>query len=271
MEFFMAGLISNNFLRQYTLIPRCVQFILLITALISSSGFIVIRDDVEDEAYLRSGEKYSDIICHFPMGEGTLIDSCWVLTAGHVGKDLQKDLSNGLLATAIIDGKEYEIEKVIVHPEFEPIVNDVSLVKLKSNTHGRRFVRINSEKDENGREIILVGRGDVGTGITGPQQWDKKTRAGTNRIDGADEKWLWFRFDEPGSKNVTSLECISGPGDSGGPALVEKDGILYLLGISSNQRNNGLERGTYGVMEYYTRVSSYQEWLIETMHQNSTR
>jgi len=62
------------------------------------------------------------------------------------------------------------------------------------------------------------------------------------------------------------LEGISGPGDSGGPTLID----LCVAGVSSAQRvvidvdDEGRETGgpgRYGVIEVYTRVSSYLPWI----------
>jgi secreted trypsin-like serine protease len=74
------------------------------------------------------------------------------------------------------------------------------------------------------------------------------------------ERLLVFRFDAP--PGGTDLEGISGPGDSGGPALIERDGRWQVIGVSSGQDANATSReGVYGVTEYYTRVSSYLSWL----------
>src|SRR5262249_54492546 len=84
-------------------------------------------------------------------------------------------------------------------------------------------------------------------------------RGATNKIDAADKEWLYFTFDSP--ETATDLEGISGPGDSGGPALIQVNGKLYIAGVSvwGNPGKNG--RGTYGAREGYTRVSSYYDWI----------
>lgn len=248
-------------MKKQTLAFTTVLFILFTTL----QSFIITRDDVSDSKFIALGEKYSDIICHFPMGEGTLIDSCWVITAGHVAKDLQRDLKNGMQTKVKINGKEYDIENIFVNPDFQPVINDIALIKLRSKVISKRYVSLYNETNEIDKLITVIGMGDVGTGKTGPQKWDKITRAATNKIDGTDQNWIWFRFDEPGAANVTDMEGISGPGDSGGPALIEKDSKLYIVGISSNQKTGDHKKGTYGVTEYYTRVSTYYNWLLATM------
>jgi hypothetical protein len=43
---------------------------------------VIVRHDVADNEFIALANHYPQI-CHLPMGEGTLIDSSWVLTAGH--------------------------------------------------------------------------------------------------------------------------------------------------------------------------------------------
>jgi len=75
------------------------------------------------------------------------------------------------------------------------------------------------------------------------------------------------RIDEPGHAEVTDLEGISGPGDNGGPAYVERDGVLYVIGVSSAQdaRPAGGKQGHYNVLELYVRVSHYAKWIEDTI------
>ncbi len=73
---------------------------------------------------------------------------------------------------------------------------------------------------------------------------------------------LVFRFDAPGDENVTPLEGISGPGDSGGPAFLETADGLRLAGLSV--ASSGRPKGRYGVWEFYTRVSPQVQWVWDT-------
>ncbi len=145
--------------------------------------------------------------------------------------------------------------------------HDIALVRLREEVVGIVPVPLYRGRDEAGREIIVVGAGMRGTGRTGPVEDDGQIRGATNRIDEAAEAWLCFVFDAPDAENATDLEGISGPGDSGGPALLVMDGTAYLAGISSGQDDaaTGGQPGRYGVSEYYTRVSSYVLWIEQTM------
>ena len=230
-------------------------------------SFIIIRHDVDEARYVELGKKYHSI-CHFPMGEGVLIDSDWVLTAGHVGSDLKKDLQDGYKPKVTVEAKDYEIEKVIVHPDFQPITDDIAMVRLKTPVRNVAPAILYTQSSEVGKIITIVGLGDTGDGILGPTHWDKIIRGATNKVDGADQQWLWFDFDSPASPDKTELEGISGPEDSGGPAYIEEDDEQYVVGISSHQDDAGHQKGTYGVIEYYTRVSKYADWIHEVENKN---
>ncbi|HJY64044.1 MAG TPA: trypsin-like serine protease [Ignavibacteria bacterium] len=241
---------------------------LIAAALVFQS--LIVRDDVPDEKFIELAKQYPQI-CHFPMGEGTLIDSSWIITAGHIGTDLLRDIKNGYKPKVICNENEYAIDKIIVHPGFksieEGLQNDIALVQVKGKIDNVIPANLYDKQDEAGKEITIVGMGDMGTGISGPLKWDKITRAATNRIDGLENGWLYFTFDSPGSENVTSLEGISGPGDSGGPAITDTDGKRYIIGISSHQQGqNKYGRGRYGVTEYYTRISFFYTWITESIN-----
>lgn len=225
---------------------------------------MIIRHDVEDARYLALGRRFPGLV-HFPMGEGSLIATQWVLTAGHLGQDLKRDIAEGYSPKATVAGQELAIEQVFVHPAFVPIENDIALVKLKEQVKDIVPARLpSSDLNEVDKEVLLVGMGDVGNGLTGPQKWDKQTRGATNKVDAVDEHWIHFRFDAPGDPRVTELEGISGPGDSGGPALLQDGDEFVIVGISSNQTGDK-GRGRYGQVEHYTRVGRYLDWIRATM------
>ena len=69
---------------------------------------------------------------------------------------------------------------------------------------------------------------------------------------------------------MTPLEGISGDGDSGGPALLTAEETLYVAGISSYQDENSYGLGTYGVKEYYVRVSQYAGWIEQVQSGGQT-
>ena len=194
--------------------------------------------------------------------EGTLIQKDWVITAAHGLNSVESGQQIQIFDSI------FTIKKIFVHPDFEGFENDIALIQLDRPVPAINPIPLFSETTELGKQIMILGRGWSGTGITGPISDDKKFRVATNKIDSISAHWIKFRFDEPDNPNTTELEGISGPGDSGGPAFIEINGQKYLAGISSNQLNEqiGVKEGHYGVIEYYTRVSSYIHWIEEVIN-----
>lgn len=247
--------------------------ILAITFISFTLMSLIVRHDVADKDYIELGKKYPQVV-HFSDGEGTLIEKDWIITAAHVADYLKKMIANGKEQQILtMSGKSYDIETIVVHPDYAftntSIVNDIALVKLKKSIENIKPVLLYNKTNEEGKFITIVGRGDQGTGLTGPKVMDKITRAATNKIDAATNQWISFDFDSPSSKDVTKYEGVSGPGDSGGPALIENKGILSIAGVSSHQNGTPTYgEGRYGVIENYARVSSYVKWIKRTIQKN---
>ncbi len=257
---------------------KCIHAIVLwalASAIVILFQAMVGRHDVDDAKFIALAKSYNQI-CHFNDGEGTLVAPQWIVTAGHVGV-LYHNTKDEKKKVVIICDKKYFIEKVIFHPDFKnageggPIQNDIALVKINGPVEDVIPVKLYSSEDEIGKVITLVGAGDIGTGLTGPVSNDHITRGVTNIIDRVEPTWLTFDFDLPGSKDATPLEGVSGPGDSGGPAFCKIKDVVYIIGVSSHQAincdDNGKcsEAGKYGIVEYYTRVSTYRNWILKTI------
>ena len=235
---------------------------------------IVIRHDRDDRSYLDLAKKYpATVTLHhagsgFPMdGMGTLIAPRWVLTAGHVAVEL----APGDLAE--IGGSNYKIEAIVQYPgwrgmtTWEDVRRDIALLRLETAVTGVEPAKLYTGDGEVGMTATFVGRGRRGTGLTGPVADDNLMRAATNRVHAVDGTQLVFRFDSPGEAGVTSLEGISGDGDSGGPAYAEIDGVLHIIGVGSAQDSRPANKklGHYGVLELYPRVSSFAGWIRATI------
>ncbi|NKB90289.1 MAG: trypsin-like serine protease [Acidobacteria bacterium] len=228
-------------------------------------GSIVMRHDVEDARYLELGARYSDSFVRLDAGCGTFIRSNWILTAAHVAQ------SERVGDSVSVDGIRYPIARKILHPGFSmsggAIIHDIALIELSEPVPEIQPALLYSASDELGREIVFVGTGWAGTGVRGMANdaiiRDRRLRGAQNRVDGSKPGYLQFTFDAPESGNALPLEGISGPGDSGGPALwVHGDGRTYVLGVSSHQNRQGAKNeGMYGVVEYYARVSEYRDWI----------
>jgi secreted trypsin-like serine protease len=251
-----------------------VKHILVAITILCLFTSLIVRHDVNNDELIVLAKEFPQI-CHPKFGEATLIHPYFVVSAAHVAKYLKKDLEEGKQHYITNQGKQYRIKAVVLHPNYSQtrtsIDNDIALIQLSTPITNVIPAKIYAQNQETGKHITLVGKGQFGTGLTGPKKEDKITRAATNKIDGVTNSWIYFSFDAPSSKNTTKFEGVSGPGDSGGPAFAKINGELYIIGVSSHQRKNGNKRqGFYGATEYYARVSTYVNWINKTIHQKSS-
>ena len=218
---------------------------------------IIIRHDRDDAVYLERGRGFPMVGTVGRAGDATLIAPTWAVTAAHVERGTRSKI-------VTFEGVPYPIAAVFAHPEWTEMgPHDIALIQLGSPVTGVTSAGLYTARDEAGQAVTFVGHGGTGTGLTGPRTEDGRRRAATNTVERADAAWLHFTFDAP--PKATDLEGISGPGDSGGPAFIRKDGQWLVAGISVFGQPGAKGRGTYGAREGYSRVSSYAEWIRRTM------
>ena len=218
---------------------------------------VIIRHDQPDSASLELAARFPAAGRVLPDGGCTLIGPTWVATAAHVALPLkpQSRLQFG--------GKTYGLKRVLPHPEAAgaprgtPPEVDLALIELDAAVEGIDPLPLYRDRDELGQTAIIVGYGDFGIARQPFHRMDGRRRAATNVIDDAGPRRLFLKFDAP--PRGTALEGVGGPGDSGGPLIIEKAGRLYLAGVSSASMDG--KPGSYGVTDVYTRVSSYVEWI----------
>jgi hypothetical protein len=85
-----------------------------------------------------------------------------------------------------------------------PEALDLALVELEAPVCDVAELGLYEDSDEEGREVLLLGRGDFGNGRDGVLGTDHRLRWVTNRVDSADDRWLRMRFDLP--PDCTALE-----------------------------------------------------------------
>ena len=238
------------------------------------------RHDKDESEFIKLAEQFEKYMCHLnlPDCEGTIIADQWAISAAHCAVLIMDKFEAGRIHFVIINDEEIEVDKVIMYKEWSndspeldiSLLNDIALLHLKTKPADAMQAKLYANEDEIDKLIYMVGKGAKGNGLTGVNGVDWKQRGATNRIETATDKWLTWTFDHPDTKTkyLTEYEGISGPGDSGGPAFILKDDVVYLAGISSWQDTKDGPEGLYGVVDNYTRVSQYIQWINEEMAGN---
>jgi hypothetical protein len=243
-------------LRALAAVPL-VPLVLLVS--VSTASAIVRRHDVPDSEYVVQASDYPAVVDLFINSPGdclaTLIAPEWLVTAAHCAED--STTSDEIR----VGGSVYGVADIDIHSGWNQDTDDIALLRLDAAVTDVAPIPWTTASDEVGQIVWFVGRGDTSTGDVGGGSVDGKTRAATNTVVSADVYWLSFVFNAPDDPEVTALEGISGDGDSGGPALLETTAGLRVVGLSSFQDEGSHTLGTYGVEEFYTRVSSYADWL----------
>lgn len=244
------------------------SFLILLVFSFSSSA-IIMRHDIDESKYLEFAKDNKSIVTFYGNykdkeiveGTGTLIAEDWVITAAHV--------ANYLLINGKVRFKDsyYKINKIVKHPEWKDkqFPNDIALVQLQSTIPNSETVALYDKEDELHKTLTFIGRGDFGTGEVGVVGADDRLRAAQNVVTETSKQWIRFKFD--GAQDSIALEGISGPGDSGGPALLKLNDQLYILGVSSWQNAEPTEwqEAKYGVIENYSRISYFKSWIEKVM------
>lgn len=254
---------------------RRVPLLVLVVATVlcaAAPAAIMIRHDRDDARYRALGGRYPMVGRVSDSVESTLIAPNWVITAAHAVERSGSPFEKPLRVT--FDGRDYAVDRVVIHPKrayrATDAAGDMALLRLDEPVVGIEPAELHQAFDEAGKEIVVVGRGATGNGLSGPDEaLGEALRGATNRVDKADGDILAWSFDAP--PGGTDLEGISGPGDSGGPAFLAGVGRVVLLGVSST--NSGDSESTfcrYGSVESYARVSTSRTWILDAMRTDAS-
>lgn len=231
-------------------------FLLALFAFGADAAAVVGRPDRDDASRLARGTRYPAVGRVLPDGGCTLVAPRWALTAAHVAAALRPG------AKVDFDGRVAIVSRIVLHPEGasppgRPPEVDLALLQFEAPLEGVEPIPLYRGKDELGKTLVLVGHGDFGVAGAPFVRTDGRRRAVENTVDDAGPKRLFLRFDA--APAGVPDEGVGAPGDSGGPAILEVEGKPFLAGVSSASMDG--KPGQYGVVDVYTRVGSYLDWM----------
>lgn len=257
----------------------------LFLAFCASAEAVVIRDDIADSQYISLGSEAAFPASGVLAGGlgGTLIDPFYVLTAAHI----QGSIAPGI-TTFSIGGLNYVITEQHPHPNYDPATfeNDINVLKLGTPVTNVTPAPYYTGSLELGREIISIGYGLTGNGLTGATGGGGR-RGAMNTVDAFGFGAIFNRtslvadFDNPpgitlpqgglGSVVPTPLEGTLAGGDSGGGVYANFGSGQVLIGINSFVGAvDGSNNSDYGDLFGATRVSLYDGFIRSQIPEPTT-
>lgn len=195
-----------------------------------------------------------------------------------------------------IDGKIYQVEKIIIHPHYDDAFNsygynDIAIVKLKQEVvQNIKPAILYTDTLERGSRGIVCGYGAVLKASGSSFSFGKRKKmAGENMIDSlggnyTNNKWgvLFADMDKPetvvcnrmGDAAPLPLELHGHTGDCGGGLFIIQNKEWRLAGISfapsyyDDWKLYGQSYGYYGFIDGWTRVSPIADWIKSNIKPN---
>uniref|UniRef100_A0A8C6U631 trypsin n=1 Tax=Neogobius melanostomus TaxID=47308 RepID=A0A8C6U631_9GOBI len=203
---------------------------------------------------------------------GVLIESCWVLTAGHciqTNKDMQVVLGSQDLSAKEPDEQVLTVEEAIRHENYSEksyaVYNDIALLRLKGQNgkcaEESQFVKTACLPDgplPDGMECTISGWGSTENSSYGSHHLLEAKVLLINQQK-CSQPQIYGRVLDNGMLCAGHLAggVDSCQGDSGGPLSCEQNSAYMVYGLVSW----GDQCGKKNKPGIYTRVAKYVDWI----------
>lgn len=222
-----------------------------------------ITPEVNDSKYIEYGEKFKSVAFigiktedASGFGSGVVLSEKWVLTAAHV-------VNNAKSAFVKVEDKIYKVEQIFIHKDYKEEnvgLYDIALCKTSKEMKLPSYPKLYEENNEKDKSCSISGYGMTGNFKDGAVKFDKKKRAGTNKID---EIYKHLLVCDASKGNPTGLEFLICSGDSGGGLFIgEKIAGINSIVMAEDQKPDS----DYGDESGHTRVSVFRGWIEEIVN-----